>query len=120
MRVARLESGRIQLWPAAGLTRRLGDRRRSGGNAHVEAVDLRGDLRKFGDRQFVAVGEHHGAEHRVLELAHVARPVVGAQQRMRLVGEAADALALFGAEAREEAAREIGDVASRARAAGEW
>ena len=47
---------------------------------------------------------------RVLELAHVARPVVGGQQRRGVVGEAADALALLGAEAGEEAARQIGNV----------
>jgi hypothetical protein len=34
--------------------------------------DLGGDLREFRDRQLVAVGEHHGAKQRVLELAHVA------------------------------------------------
>ena len=97
---------------ARGLRLGVGrDRRRSGGNAHVEAFDLRRDLRELGDRQFVAVGQHHGAEHGVLELAHVARPVVGREQRQRLGRQAADALALLGAEAGEEAAREIGNVA---------
>ena len=55
--------------------------RRSGRNADIEAFDLRGDLRKFGDRQFVAVGEHHGAEDRILQLPHIARPFVAAEQR---------------------------------------
>ena len=90
----------------AGAGSMAGERR----DAHVEPVDLRGDLRKLGDGQLVVVGQHDGAEHRVLELAHVARPVVGGEHGDRLRGQAADALALLGGEAGDEPAREIGDV----------
>ena len=48
---------------------------------------------------------------RVFELADVARPVVGGEQRQRLGGEAADALALLDAEPGEKAHGEIGHVA---------
>ena len=108
MRIALVVSG----GPEPDGSRRIGgDRRRRGRNAHVVALDLRRDLRKLGDRQFVAVGQHDGAEHRVLELADVAWPIVGGEQRERVVGDAADALALFDAEAGEKAHREIRHVA---------
>ena len=74
------------------------------------ALRERGDLREIGDADFVAVGQHDGAEHRVLELAHVAGPAVARQQRERVAVEPADALAFFGGEAREEVARQLGDV----------
>ena len=108
MRIARLDRRHPNGRELGGVG---GDRRGRRGNADVEAVDLRGDLGKLGRRQFVAVGQHHGAEHRVLELADVARPVVGGEQRQRLGGNAADALALLGAEAGEKAPGEIGHVA---------
>ena len=74
------------------------------------AGDLRGDLREFGDADLVALGQHHGAEHRVLELAHIAGPAVGVEQRERLGADARHALALLGGEAREEMPRQFGDV----------
>ena len=69
-----------------------------------------GDLRKFGDGQLVAIGQHHGAEKGVFELADIARPVIGREHGHRLGGQAANPLALLGAETGEKAPREIGDV----------
>ena len=115
VRVARFVNSR----PEHDGRRRIGgDRRRGRRNAYVVALDLRRDLGKLGDRQFVAVGQHDGAKHRVLELADVARPVIGGEQRERVVGDAADALALFDAEAGEKAHGEIRHVARRARNGG--
>ena len=99
--------------PQGDGSRRIGgDRRRGWRNAHVVALDLRRDLRKLRRRQFVAVGQHHGAKHRVLELADVARPVVSGQSSASAsLAMPADALALLDAEAGEKAHRQIRHVA---------
>src|SRR5215210_3000283 len=88
--------------------------RQGGGrrDAYIETFDLRRDLGKFGDREFVAVGEHHGAEHGVFELAHVAGPVVADQKRQRLGRDPTQPLAFLGRKAREKGAREVGDILS--------
>src|SRR5205807_9589019 len=74
------------------------------------ARDLRGNLRKFADADLVALGQHDGAENRVLELAHVPRPAIGGEQRQRLARDAADAFALFGGEAGEKMAHQFRDI----------
>jgi hypothetical protein len=84
--------------------------RGTGGMRTVEAVHLRRDLRELGHGQLVAIGQDHGAEHRVLELADIARPVIAADQPKASAGDAAQLLAFLGGEARQEAPREIGDV----------
>ena len=70
----------------------------------------RGDLREFVDVELFAVGQHHGAEDRVLELAHIARPAEAGEQRKRLRAQRAHALALLGGDAGKEMAGELGDV----------
>ena len=60
----------------------LRGRRRDGG---AEAFDVRGDLRELGDGQLWAIGQHDGAEHGVLELAHVAGPGVAGEQLERVL-----------------------------------
>ena len=55
-------------------------------------------------------GEDHRAVHGVLELAHVARPVVAREQRHRVVGEPGHRLADLGAALLEEMVRERRDV----------
>ena len=72
--------------------------------------NLHGDLRKLSDADLVAVGQHDGAEHRVLELPHVAGPAIGVEQRHRLGADARHALAFLGGEARQEMPRQFGDV----------
>ena len=81
------------------------------GTAVSKPGDVRGDLRELGDRQLGPVGEHDGAEHRVLELAHVAGPGIALQQAQRVLGDAADALAFLGGKARHEVLRELRHVA---------
>ena len=81
-------------------------------NAHIEAADLRGDLRKFGDRQLIAVGKHHGAKDGIFELADIARPFVTFDKRQRLGADAAQTLAFLGGETGGETAGEISDVAA--------
>src|SRR5580698_7810287 len=94
--------------PETDGSRRVGgDRGRSRRNAHIVALDLRRDLRKLRRRQFVAIGQDDGAKHCVLELTDVSRPIIGGEQRERVIGDAADALALFDAEAGEKAYGEI-------------
>src|SRR5580704_3143738 len=88
-----------------------GDRGRSRRNAHIVALDLRRDLRKLRRRQFVAIGQHDGAKHGVLELADVSRPIISREQRQRVIGDAADTLALFDAKAGEKAYGQILHVA---------
>ena len=89
---------------------RVGGKGGRGRHANVEALDMRGDLRKLRDRQFVAVCENHRAKHSVFQLAHVAGPVVACKQRQRLRRDSADIAACLGGETRRESAREIGDV----------
>ena len=62
------------------------------------------------DADLLAVGQHHRAEDRVLELAHVARPAVGREQGQRRGFDRAHALAFFRREAGEEMAGELGDI----------
>ena len=61
-----------------------GDGSISGCAEAASAGNLSGDLREFVDADLVAVGEHHRAEDRVLELPHIARPVIGGEQRHAL------------------------------------
>ena len=84
-----------------------GDRRRRGRNAYIVALDLRRDLRKLRGRQFIAVREHDGPKQGVLELPHVSGETISREQRERVVGQSANALALFYAKAGEEPHREI-------------
>ena len=58
-----------------------------------------------------AVAEHHGALHRVLQLAHVAGPAVGGEGAQGVVGEGVDALAVLLGVAAEEEEGQLGDVA---------
>ena len=78
-----------------------------------EALEPGGDLREFGDRQPVALGQRDGPEHRVLELAQVAGPVVALQQRAGLRREPREALALVGGEAGREGKRARSGISSR-------
>jgi hypothetical protein len=63
-------------------------------------------------RDTLAVMHHHDAPDHVLQLAHVARPVVGAQDRQRVVGESPEAPALLPREALEEDISEKRDILS--------
>ena len=67
-------------------------------------------MRKFRKPDGVALGQHHGAEQRVFELADVARPVEGREHAQRLRRDQADALALFGGKARQEMPGQRRDV----------
>ena len=58
------------------------DRRRR--DANGKTLDLCRDLRKLGDAELKAIGEHHGAKDGVFELADVPRPVESAEQPQRL------------------------------------
>ena len=80
--------------------------------------DLGRDLRKFVNADLLAVGEHHRAEDRVLELAHIARPAIGRPSSAQRLGrDRAHALAFLGGEAGEEMAGQFGNVLARAGAA---
>src|SRR5262245_7322526 len=68
----------------------------------AEALDVGGDLRQLGHRQLRPIGQHHGTEYGVLELAHVAGPGVAGEQLHRLLGHAGHAPALLGGKAGEE------------------
>ena len=68
------------------------------------------DLREFREPDLVSFGKHDCAENRILELPHIARPAMGDQQGKRFVSYTPDSLALFGREARQEMASELGDV----------
>ncbi len=85
-----------------------GDRR--GGDTDVEALDPRGNLRKLGDSQLAAIGEHNGAKDGVFQLPHIARPIVGAEQGERLGADPANGLSFRGGESRAKPARETGDI----------
>src|SRR5581483_2872451 len=63
-----------------GLQRRRADRMR---------LDLRRYLREFVDADLLAFGKNNGAKDRVLQLAHVAGPAMGGEQRQRLGADAA-------------------------------
>ena len=91
-------TGRLSTWAGAG---------RNGG---AEALDMGRDLRELGDGELRPVGQHDGAEHGVLELAHVAGPGIAGQQLERLLGDAGDATAFLGGEAREEVHGEVRHV----------
>src|SRR5215216_3439569 len=71
---------------------------------------LRLDLRKLADTDFIAFGQHDGAEDCIFELPDVARPGIGAQQCERLRRDGADPLSFLGRDAREEMADEIGNI----------
>src|SRR6202142_67413 len=96
MRIAVVVSSLSETDGSRGIS---GDRGRRRGNAHIVALDLRSDLRKLRRRQFVAIGQDYRAKHRVLELADVSRPIISGEQCKRIIGDTADALALFNAEA---------------------
>ena len=85
----------------------------AGGMRTSKPFDLRGDLRKFGDRQLVAVGEHDGAKHRVFQLPDIARPIVAVEQRQGLGADAAQALAFLRREARGRNRRARSGMSSR-------
>src|SRR5215218_5034555 len=74
------------------------------------AGELRLDLGKLANADLIALGEHDGTEYRVLELADIAGPRIGAQQLERIGRNGADALALLGAEAREEMPYQVGNI----------
>ncbi len=85
-----------------------GDRR--GRYADAEALDPCGDLRKLGDRQLAAIGEHNGTKDGVFQLPHIARPIVGAEQGERLGADPANGLSFRGGESRAKLERETGDI----------
>ncbi len=91
-----------------GLRLPRGDRR--GGDANIETLDPRRDLRKLGDRQLAAVGERNGAKGGVFQLPHIARPIVGAEQGERLGADPANWLSFRGGESCAKPARETGDI----------
>ena len=82
-------------------------RRRDG---RAEAFHVGRDLRELGDGELRPVGQHDGAEHGVLELAHVAGPGVAGDQLQRLLADAVDAPALLGGEPRQEVHGELRHV----------
>src|SRR6516165_7469690 len=92
---------------AGGLQR---DRHGRGRDPDIETLDMGGDLREFRDGQLIAIGEHHGAEDRIFQLADIARPIIGGKERLRLGAEAANPFALFGGKAGAKASREIGNI----------
>ena len=102
VRVAHLDAHNLPLHPWLG--RNL---HRRGRNPHVKPLNLRCDLGKFGHRKFIAIGQNHGAEHGVFQLAHIARPVIARQQRGGLGAQASDFLAFFRSKAGRKAAGEI-------------
>src|SRR5450432_1086977 len=106
--IAGLEMGHFR-WRWHGLA--VGNRSHDRRNSDVEALDLRRDLRKFGRRQFIALGEHDGPKQGVLKLTHIAGPVIGAEQSIGLASDAAQAFTLFRAKTRHESTGEIGNVA---------
>ena len=65
-----------------------------------------GDLREVFRLQEIAFAEDDGAEHSVLKLADVARPIEVQQHLHRRLRSAANVAALFGVEARNEALNE--------------
>lgn len=83
------------------------------------ARHLRGDLREIGRRQLRPFGEHHGPEDGVFELADIARPVIGRQQRQRAgrYGERSGEL-LFPAKRCTKARTRTGMSSLRRRSAG--
>ena len=72
--------------------------------------DLRDDLRELIDAEAVGFGQHDGAEHGILELAHIAGPAVAAEQRQRIGADRADVLALFSGDPGEEMPHQVGDI----------
>src|SRR5829696_2970356 len=107
MRVAHLDPDNLA-------DRSIGSLRQGGGggDAHLEALDLGGDLRELGDRELVPVRQDHGPEHGVLKLANVAGPIVAHEKGQGLGREPAHALALLGGEPGQEGAHEVGNVLS--------
>ena len=76
-----------------------------GRHTHVKTFNLRRDLRKFCNRQFIGVSQNDRAKQCVLELAHIARPVVAIEQSQSFGADAANLLALFSRKTRAEPAR---------------
>ena len=71
---------------------------------------MRRDLREFVDGEHRLVGENHGTEHDILELADIARPGIALKHGEGLRVDAVDVLSLFRGEAGDEAADELGHV----------
>ncbi len=69
-----------------------------------------GDLREFGNRQFVTLAEDDSAEHGVFQLADIARPVVARDQRHGFRPDAANGAAFLCRETRQKPPGEIGDI----------
>ena len=80
---------------------------------HVEAILLAAaleELRQRGRRDLVALGEHERLLDRVLELAHVAGPVIGHDPAERGVADGADARVGLRAELGDEVRAQERDV----------
>src|SRR5947209_6869468 len=67
-------------------------------------------LWEFACADLIALRKHHGAEHRILKLAHIAGPGMRVEDLERICRHRADALALFRRETDEEVPHEIGNV----------